>query len=174
MEAYLGEAMEKGLVLDAVIAQTEAQSKALWALRENHTEASKREGPSIKHDISVAVSKIPPFVPEGLAAMTKALPGCRALVFGHVGDGNLHFNCQAPAGWSKPQFMQYGDAISGAIYDLVTAYGGSISAEHGIGRIKVDELAHYRTKIELDVMRSLKRALDPQNLMNPGKVISIQ
>jgi FAD/FMN-containing dehydrogenase len=171
MEAYLGEAMEKGLVLDAVIAQTEAQSKALWALRENHSEASKREGPSIKHDISVAVSKLPPFVPEGLAAMTKALPGCRPLVFGHVGDGNLHFNCQAPAGWTKPQFMQHADAISSGIYDLVTAYGGSISAEHGIGRIKVEELAHYRTKIELDVMRQLKRALDPQNIMNPGKVI---
>ena len=173
MEAYLGEAMEKGLVLDAVIAQTEAQSKALWMLRENHTEASKREGPSIKHDISVAVSKIPPFVHEGLAAMTRALPGCRPLVFGHVGDGNLHFNCQAPAGWSKPEFMQYGEAISGAVYDLVTSYGGSISAEHGIGRIKVEELAHYRTKIELDVMRSLKRALDPDNLMNPGKVIQV-
>jgi FAD/FMN-containing dehydrogenase len=173
MEAYLGEAMEKGLVLDATIAQTEAQSRALWALRENHTEASKREGPSIKHDISVAVSKIPPFATEGLAAMTKALPGCRPLVFGHVGDGNLHFNCQAPAGWSKPQFMQHGEAISGAIYDLVTSYGGSISAEHGIGRIKVDELAHYRTQIELDVMRSLKRALDPHNIMNPGKVIQV-
>ena len=117
MEAYLGEAMDKGLVLDAVIAQTEAQSRALWTLRESHSEASKKEGPSIKHDISVAVSKIPPFVPEGLAAMTKALPGCRPLVFGHVGDGNLHFNCQAPAGWSKAQFMQYGEAISGAIYD---------------------------------------------------------
>ncbi|MBS0549826.1 MAG: FAD-binding oxidoreductase, partial [Proteobacteria bacterium] len=133
MEAYLGDAMEKGLVLDAVVAQTEAQSKALWALRENHTEASKKEGPSIKHDISVAVSKIPDFAREGLAAMTKALPGCRPLVFGHVGDGNLHFNCQAPAGWTKPQFMEHGEAISGAIYDLVTAYGGSISAEHGIG-----------------------------------------
>jgi len=173
MEAYLGEAMENGLVLDATVAQTEAQSRALWTLRESHTEASKKEGPSIKHDISVAVSKIPPFVPEGLAAMTKALPGCRPLVFGHVGDGNLHFNCQAPAGWSKPQFMPYGEAISGAIYDLVTAYGGSISAEHGIGRIKVDELAHYRSRTELDVMRSLKRALDPQNIMNPGKVIRV-
>lgn len=173
MEAYLGEAMEKGLVLDAVIAQTEAQSKSLWMLRENHTEASKREGPSIKHDISVAVSKIPAFVPEGIVAMTKALPGCRPLVFGHVGDGNLHFNCQAPAGWSKPEFMKYGEAISGAVYDLVTSYGGSISAEHGIGRIKVEELAHYRTKIELDVMRALKRALDPNNLMNPGKVIQV-
>ncbi len=173
MEAYLGEAMEKGLVLDAVIAQTAAQSKALWALRENHTEASKKEGPSIKHDISVAVSKIPPFVPEGLAAMTKALPGCRPLVFGHVGDGNLHFNCQAPADWDKARFMQHGEAISGAIYDLVTAYGGSISAEHGIGRIKVEELAHYRSRTELDVMRQLKRALDPQNIMNPGKVIRV-
>ena len=173
MEAYLGEAMEKGLVLDAVIAQTEAQSKALWMLRENHTEASKREGPSIKHDISVAVSKIPAFVPEGVAAMTKALPGCRPLIFGHVGDGNLHFNCQAPAGWSKSEFMKHGEAISGGVYDLVTSYGGSISAEHGIGRIKVEELTHYRTKVELDVMRSLKRALDPDNLMNPGKVIQV-
>ena len=173
MEAYLGEAMEKGLVLDAVIAQTEAQSKALWALRENHTEASKQEGPSIKHDISVAVSKIPPFVPEGLAAMTKALPGCRPLVFGHVGDGNLHFNCQAPAGWDKVRFVQYIEPISGAIYDLVTAYGGSISAEHGIGRIKLEELAHYRSRTELDVMRQLKRALDPHNIMNPGKVIRV-
>jgi FAD/FMN-containing dehydrogenase len=173
MEAYLGEAMEKGLVLDAVVAQTEAQSRALWALRENHTEASKQEGPSIKHDISVAVSKIPPFVPEGLAAMEKALPGCRPLVFGHVGDGNLHFNCQAPAGWTKPQFAPYVEPISGAIYDLVTAYGGSISAEHGIGRIKLEELAHYRSRTELDVMRQLKRALDPHNIMNPGKVIRV-
>jgi FAD/FMN-containing dehydrogenase len=173
MEAYLGEAMEKGMVLDAVIAQTEAQSKSLWALRENHTEASKQEGPSIKHDISVAVSKIPPFVPEGLAAMTKALPGCRPLVFGHVGDGNLHFNCQAPAGWDKARFVQYIEPISSAIYDLVTTYGGSISAEHGIGRIKLEELAHYRSQTELDVMRELKRALDPHNIMNPGKVIRV-
>jgi FAD/FMN-containing dehydrogenase len=173
MEAYLGEAMEKGLVLDAVIAQTEAQSKALWALRENHTEASKQEGPSVKHDISVAVSKIPPFVPEGLAAMKKVLPGCRPLVFGHVGDGTLHFNCQAPAAWTKPQFAPYVEPISSAIYDLVTAYGGSISAEHGIGRIKLEELAHYRGRTELDVMRQLKRALDPHNIMNPGKVIRV-
>jgi FAD/FMN-containing dehydrogenase len=173
MEAYLGEAMEKGLVLDAVVAQTEAQSKNLWALRENHTEASKKEGPSIKHDISVAVSKIPPFVPEGLAAMKKALPGCRPLIFGHVGDGNLHFNCQAPAGWEKARFASHVEAISGAIYDLVVGYGGSISAEHGIGRIKVHELEQYRSKIELDTMRTLKRALDPQNIMNPGKVIQV-
>ena len=122
MEAYLGEAMEKGLVLDAVIAQTEAQARALWALRENHTEAQKREGPSIKHDISVPVSKIPAFVPEGLAAMTQGAARLPApCAFGHVGDGNLHFNCQAPAGWTKAQFMPHAEAISGAIYDLVAA-----------------------------------------------------
>jgi FAD/FMN-containing dehydrogenase len=173
MEAYLGEAMEKGLVLDAVIAQTEAQSKSLWALRENHSEASKKEGPSIKFDISVAVSRIPAFVPRGLAAMKKALPECRPLPFGHVGDGNLHFNCQAPAGWDKARFAPHIEPISSAIYDLVVECGGSISAEHGIGRIKVHELEHYRSQIELDTMRTLKRALDPQNIMNPGKVIRV-
>jgi FAD/FMN-containing dehydrogenase len=173
MEAYLGEAMEKGLVLDAVVAQNQTQARAFWALRENHTESQKKEGPSIKHDISVAVSKLPSFMKDGLAAMKKALPDCRPVPFGHVGDGNMHFNCQSPPGWTKPQFMAYGEAISGAIYDLVTSYGGSISAEHGIGRIKVEELAHYRSRTELDVMRQLKRALDPQNIMNPGKVIRV-
>ncbi|MBS0521805.1 MAG: FAD-binding oxidoreductase [Proteobacteria bacterium] len=173
MEAYLGDAMEKGLVLDAAIAQNEAQARAFWGLRENHAEAQKKEGPSIKHDISVAVSKLPAFMKEGLAAMRKALPDCRPVPFGHVGDGNLHFNCQSPAGWDKPSFLKYGEAISGAVYDLVVGYGGSISAEHGIGQLKLDDLAHYRSKIELDIMRSVKRALDPQNIMNPGKVIQI-
>jgi FAD/FMN-containing dehydrogenase len=173
MEAFLGEEMESGQVLDATIAHNESQARALWALRENHSEAQKREGPSIKHDISVAVSNLPTFMREGLAAMKKALPECRPVPFGHVGDGNLHFNCQAPAGWDKPKFMAHHEAISGAVYDLVVGHGGSISAEHGIGRLKVDELAHYRTKIELDAMRAIKRALDPQNIMNPGKVIRV-
>ena len=173
MEAFLGEQMESGQVLDAAIAQNETQARALWALRENHSEAQKREGPSIKHDISVAVSKLPTFMHEGLAAMKQALPECRPVPFGHVGDGNLHFNCQSPPGWDKPRFMAYHEAISGAVYDLVVGHGGSISAEHGIGLLKVDELAHYRTKIELDAMRAIKRALDPQNIMNPGKVIRI-
>jgi FAD/FMN-containing dehydrogenase len=173
MEAYLGDAMEQGLVLDATIAQNETQARALWGLRENHTEASKKEGPSVKHDISVAVSKIPTFVTEGLAAMKKALPECRPVTFGHVGDGNLHFNCQAPAGWDKARFMPHAHAVTAAVYDLVVSYGGSISAEHGIGLLKVDELAHYRSKVEIDTMRTIKRALDPQNLMNPGKVVRI-
>jgi FAD/FMN-containing dehydrogenase len=173
MEAYLGEAMDRGLVLDAALAQNEAQARAFWALRENHSEAQKQEGPSIKHDISVAVSRIPAFMEDGLAAMKKALPECRPVPFGHVGDGNLHFNCQSPPGWDKKRFFQHGDAISGAVYDLVVRYGGSISAEHGIGRLKVDELAHYRSQVELDVMRSIKRALDPANLMNPGKIVRV-
>src|SRR5262249_53967979 len=128
MEAYLGEALESGLVLDATLAQNETQAHAFWALRENHSEAQKREGPSIKHDISVSVSKIPAFIPEGLAAMKRALPDCRPVTFGHVGDGNLHFNCQAPAGWDKARFMPHAEAISTAVYDLVVRYGGSISA----------------------------------------------
>jgi FAD/FMN-containing dehydrogenase len=173
MEAYLGEAMEQGLVLDATIAQNETQARALWSLRENHTEASKKEGPSVKHDISVAVSRIPSFVTEGLAAMRKALPECRPVTFGHVGDGNLHFNCQAPAGWDKARFQPYTHAVNAAVYDLVVSYGGSISAEHGIGLLKVDELAHYRSQVEIDTMRTIKRALDPLNLMNPGKIVRV-
>jgi len=173
MEVYLGEAMERGVVLDATIAQNEAQARALWSLRENHTEASKKEGPSVKHDISVAVSKIPSFVTEGLAAMKKALPEGRPVTFGHVGDGNLHFNCQAPAGWDKARFTPHARNVTAAIYDLVVSYGGSISAEHGIGLLKVDELAHYRSQVEIDTMRTIKRALDPQNLMNPGKIVRV-
>ena len=133
-------------MLDAALAQNETQARAFWALRENHSEAQKREGPSIKHDISVSVSKIPAFMTEGLAAMKKALPECRPVPFGHVGDGNIHFNCQAPPGWDKARFMAHAEAISGAVYDLVVSHGGSISAEHGIGQLKVDELAHYRSQ----------------------------
>ncbi len=173
MEAYLGEAMEQSLVLDATIAQNETQARALWALRENHSEASKKEGPSVKHDISVAVSRLPSFVSEGLAAMRKALPEGRPVAFGHVGDGNLHFNCQAPVGWDKARFTPHVHAVTSAIYDLVVSYGGSISAEHGIGLLKVDELAHYRSQVEIDTMRTIKRALDPQNLMNPGKIVRV-
>jgi FAD/FMN-containing dehydrogenase len=173
MEAYLGEALDGGLVLDAALAQNEAQARAFWALRENHSEAQKREGPSIKHDISVSVSKIPAFMKEGLAAMKRVLPNCRPVPFGHVGDGNLHFNCQSPASWDKARFMIYAEPISTAVYDLVASYGGSISAEHGIGQLKVDELAHYRSAVELDTMRAIKRALDPLNIMNPGKIIQV-
>jgi FAD/FMN-containing dehydrogenase len=173
MEMFLAEFMERGLVHDAVLAQNEAQAQAMWKLREGHSEGQKLEGPSIKHDISIPVARLPEFVDKGIAAMKQVLPACRPVPFGHVGDGNLHFNCQSPPGMSKAEFFGHGDAISHAIYDLVTAFGGSISAEHGIGRLKIDELPLYRSAVELDTMRAIKRALDPNNLMNPGKVVRI-
>src|SRR5258707_453048 len=182
---HYGNARQPVLGLEAVTPQGEIWN-GLRALKKDNTGYDLREpilaaegtvgiltGPVLKRDVSVSVSKVPAFMREGLAAMKKALPECRPLPFGHVGDGNLHFNCQAPPGWDKARFMAHAEAISGAVYDLVVGYGGSISAEHGIGQLKVDELAHYRSRIELDTMRAIKRALDPQNLMNPGKVVRV-
>ena len=169
----LASAVEKGEASDAIVAQTGAQARELWRIREGISEAQKREGASIKHDISVPVAKIPAFIAEATAAVTARFPGARPVTFGHVGDGNLHFNCQAPAGWDKARFLPHTHAVNAAVYDLVVSYGGSISAEHGIGLLKVDELAHYRSKVEIDTMRTIKRALDPQNLLNPGKIVRV-
>jgi FAD/FMN-containing dehydrogenase len=173
MEAFLGALMEEGLVLDATLAQSTTQAQAFWKVRESHSEAQKIEGPSIKHDISVPVGEIPSFIERGIAAMKKVVPDLRPVPFGHVGDGNLHFNAQAPAGMGKDEFYAHYGAINRAVYDIVREVSGSISAEHGIGRFKLEELEHYRSPVELDVMRSIKRALDPRNLMNPGKVIRV-
>jgi FAD/FMN-containing dehydrogenase len=173
MEAFLGDAMEAGLVFDAVLAQSTAQAQAFWKLRESHSEAQKLEGPSIKHDISVPVHRIAEFVDKGVAAMKRVMPDLRPVPFGHVGDGNLHFNAQAPEGMDKLTFFARRDDINHAVHDLVRAFGGSISAEHGIGRFKLEELERYRGAVELDAMRAIKRALDPGNIMNPGKVVRV-
>ncbi|HKU97820.1 MAG TPA: FAD-binding oxidoreductase [Vineibacter sp.] len=173
MEAFLGDAMEAGLVFDAVLAQSSAQAQAFWKIRESHSEAQKLEGPSIKHDISVPVDRIPEFVDKGVAAMRAVMPDLRPVPFGHVGDGNLHFNAQAPVGMDKPAFFAHLGDINHAVHDLVRSFGGSISAEHGIGRFKLEELERYRGSVELDAMRSIKRALDPRNIMNPGKVLRV-
>ncbi|MBL8675257.1 MAG: FAD-binding oxidoreductase [Rhodospirillales bacterium] len=173
MEAFLGGAMEDGLVLDAVVAQSTAQAQAFWRMRESHSEAQKIEGPSIKHDISVPVGRIAEFVDKGIAAMRGVMPDIRPVPFGHVGDGNLHFNAQAPAGMDKAAFFARGHDINHAVYELVRAFDGSISAEHGIGRFKLAELERYRSATELDMMRAIKRALDPKGVMNPGKVIRV-
>src|SRR5258708_22347183 len=162
MEANLGEALEKGLVLDAALAQNETQARAFWGLRENHSEAQKREGPSIKHDVSVSVSKIPAFMKEGLLAMKKALPECRPVPFGHVGDGNIHFNCQSPPGWDKKRFMAHSEAISGAVYDIVVAYGGPISAEHRIRHLKGGQPAHHPSPIQLHTPRPVTPSPPPR------------
>ena len=173
MEEFLGEAMEKGLVLDAVIAQSQGQAKAMWHIRESHAEAGRAGAPAVSYDISVASSKIPSFIEDATAAAKAVLPEIRSCPMGHMGDGNLHFNFKAPEGMSREAFMQYKGAVTRAVNDTLLAYGGSISAEHGIGSEKVGELAHYADPVKMATMRAIKRALDPQNIMNPGKIFTV-
>ena len=143
----------------------------LWALRENISEAQRREGPNIKHDISLPVSAIPAFLPRAEAALRAALPGVRFVIFGHLGDGNLHYNLAAPAGADARDFMGHAAAANRIVHDLVHASGGSISAEHGIGQLKRGELRRYKSEIELELMQRIKTALDPRGMLNPGKVL---
>ena len=171
LEAALAEAMERGIALDAVVAQSESQARSLWALREHVSEAQAREGPNIKHDVSVPVSSIPRFIAETGAALARAYPGSRLVVFGHLGDGNLHYNLSPPAGVAAEAFMGNLDAVNRIVHDSVARFRGSISAEHGIGRLKRDELRRYKAPLELDLMRAVKRAIDPLGIMNPGKVL---
>ena len=170
-ETILGRAMEDGLVLDAAIAQSEQQRQAFWALRENGSESQKLEGASIKHDISVPVSAIPAFYDDAWNAVRKIEPQARLVAFGHAGDGNLHYNIAEPEGGDRAAFLEKWGAINEAVHDTVHAHHGSISAEHGIGRLKRDEMTRYKSEVELDVMKTIKAALDPHGLMNPGKVI---
>ena len=173
MEQFLADQMEAGRVLDAVIAQNEAQSRNMWVIRESVAPASRAEGPGLSYDISVSISKIPDFIEKGIKAAYDILPSIRPYPLGHIGDGNLHFSFMGPVGMDRPTLHQYSPAITRAVNDLVRDMAGSISAEHGIGIEKIDELAHYRSKIELDTMRSIKRALDPKNIMNPGKILRL-
>jgi len=173
MEAFLADQLEAGRVLDAAIASTVSQSRNMWRLREGVAEASRAEGPGISYDVSVAISKIPEFIDKGLKAVLDILPSIRPYPLGHIGDGNLHFSFMGPKGADQQMLNQYTAAITRAVNDLITSMGGSISAEHGIGIDKLDELSHYRSKTELDIMRTIKRALDPQNIMNPGKVLRL-
>ncbi|HEY5862865.1 MAG TPA: FAD-binding oxidoreductase [Casimicrobiaceae bacterium] len=167
----LGRAVDAGAAQDAVVAQSQEQADRLWAVRENITEAQRREGPNIKHDISLTVSAIPAFVDRSVAALAQALPGARPLIFGHLGDGNLHYNLAAPVGVDAGAFMENAAVANRIVHDLVAATGGSISAEHGIGQLKRDELTHYKSGIEIELMHRVKAALDPRGLLNPGKVL---
>jgi FAD/FMN-containing dehydrogenase len=169
--AILSQAMADGIILDAAIAQSEQQRQAFWALRENGSESQKLEGASIKHDISVPVSAIPAFYADAWAAVQKVEPKARLVAFGHAGDGNLHFNIAEPEGGKREAFLEKWGAINEAVHDTVQAHHGSISAEHGIGRLKREEMTRYKSDVELDMMKTIKAALDPQGLMNPGKVI---
>jgi FAD/FMN-containing dehydrogenase len=172
MEAGLGAAMEDGLVLDATIAASGAQAAALWRLREDMSEAQKHEGGSIKHDVSVPVSRVPEFLERALALVEAAMPGLRPCPFGHVGDGNIHFNLSQPVGMAKADFIKEWQRFNRIVHDVVSELDGSIAAEHGIGDLKRDELAHYADPVALKLMHRLKAALDPRGTLNPGKVIA--
>ncbi len=174
LEAMLETAFETGLALDAVVASSLAQSAALWALREKISEAQSLEGASIKHDISVPISNIAAFIPKGEAAIAGIAPGARLMAFGHLGDGNLHYNVSYPSGGDGAAFMALQGAINRAVHDLVAAADGSISAEHGLGLLRRDEAARYRPAVETALMRTIKQALDPLCIMNPGKVLPPQ
>jgi FAD/FMN-containing dehydrogenase len=169
----LAAAAEDGLIIDAVITGSLQQAKKLWKMREDMAEGQRSAGGSIGHDISVPVSEIATFVAEADAAMEAAYPGIRHCCFGHVGDGNLHYNPVRPLGWTQERFMEDYDAVNRIVHDIVIKHRGSISAEHGIGRIRLAENHHYKSDVEIDLMRAVKRALDPANLMNPGKLVQL-
>ncbi len=171
LEAVLAKALEDGVIADAVIAASETQAGELWRIRETLPEAQKHEGASIKLDVAVPVSRVADFISRATRLVEGELPGIRAVAFGHLGDGNIHFNLSQPEGADAQEFLGRWDQITRLVLDLAGDMGGSFSAEHGIGRLKRDDLRRYKSAVEVDLMRALKRALDPKNIMNPGKVV---
>jgi FAD/FMN-containing dehydrogenase len=167
MERFLEEGLVAGLIRDAVVAQTEAQAKALWAIRENQSPAQKPEGATWKHDVAVPVSEVPRFLEEADAAMRAFAPGCRIAAFGHVGDGNIHYDVLRPDGGSDAEHSARRDAGSRIVHDLVANLGGSISAEHGLGAMKTEEARRYKSHVEVAIQRALRQSLDPKRIMNP-------
>jgi FAD/FMN-containing dehydrogenase len=170
-EAVLGDAIDAGLVNDAAIAANVAQSKALWHLRESIPLAEAELGKSVKHDVSIPISSIAGFVHKTNALLQARFPGVRHVIFGHLGDGNLHYNVANAPGQTESELLALQSEIYAVVHDSVHAHSGSISAEHGVGQLKRDELPRYKSAVELALMRRIKRALDPQGLMNPGKVL---
>lgn len=173
IEEALGQAFEDGLVLDAVIAESLTQTQALWALREGISEAQSAEGATIKHDIALPISAIAAFMPAAVEAVRARHPDIRPVLFGHLGDGSLHFNYSPAPGEGKASFMARQAEVNRIVHDLVMAAGGTISAEHGLGVLRRDEADAYRPTAERHLMRSIKQALDPQGIMNPGKLLAL-
>jgi FAD/FMN-containing dehydrogenase len=171
MERVLELALEAGEVLDAAIAESSAQRAALWRIREEHTESQKREGANVKNDVSVPVSRVPELIRRASEACESLIPGTRPVPFGHMGDGNIHMNLMQPVGMAPAAFLERAHDVMDAVNRVVRDLGGSFSAEHGIGRLKTDMMEDWRGGAELDAMRRIKAALDPQGLMNPGKVL---
>jgi FAD/FMN-containing dehydrogenase len=171
LQEALGAALTDGLVVDAALASSERERSALWKMRETIPEAQRLDGGSLKHDISVPVASLPTFVERAAKWVQDNVPDGRLVAYGHVGDGNLHFNLNQAPGAAREEFLARGPKIERAIHDMVHELGGSFSAEHGIGRLKVGELERYASAVELDLMRALKHALDPNAILNPGKVL---
>ena len=170
-ERELSDAIESEVAEDAVIAESIAQSRAFWAMREELPDTQKLEGGSIKHDVSVPIARIPEMIARGNAAVARLMPGIRPLPFGHFGDGNLHYNMSQPVGMEKAEFLARTAEISGAIYALVIELEGSISAEHGIGRLKREQLREVKSAVEMDMMRAVKAAFDPKGILSPGRML---
>ncbi|MCH9847590.1 MAG: FAD-binding oxidoreductase [Betaproteobacteria bacterium] len=172
LEQVVGEAIEKGWVTDAVLAAQLSQAATMWQIREHISLAQSQEGLNIKHDISIPISRIAAFVAHTDHALAQAIPGVRLVNFGHLGDGNLHYNVQAPLGVDAATFLETQEVrINTVVFDAVLSFGGSISAEHGIGSLKAETLPHYKSPVALRMMRQIKTALDPKNLFNPGRVL---
>jgi FAD/FMN-containing dehydrogenase len=172
LEGVLGEALERGALLDAAVAQNERQRQEFWRLRENIPEAQRRDGASLKHDVSLPITALAQFVEHASAWIAANVPEGRLIAYGHVGDGNLHFNLNQAPGADRAMFLAREASVKRAVHDLVRDFGGSFSAEHGIGQLKIDELARYAPPVELEVMRAIKDALDPRGILNPGKVLA--
>ena len=171
LEDGLSQAFDRGLALDAVVADGSGQVAGLWTLREGISEAQNHEGPSLKHDVTVPVSSLAAFVERTDAALRAAVPGIRIVVYGHIGDGNLHYNLSGPVGGADEVFRARADELARIVYDSTSTFDGSISAEHGLGQSKRDVMADYKDPVALDLMRAIKGLLDPAGLMNPGKVL---
>jgi FAD/FMN-containing dehydrogenase len=174
LTAILEDAAARGTIVDAMLAASIAQAQAMWKLRESVPEAQRRHGASLKHDVSVRVSAIPALIEAGAALVQRLAPDGDVISYGHAGDGNLHFNVSQKPGTEAASFMARGPALELAMFDLVESLGGSISAEHGIGRLKAAEFARRADPVELAVMHELKRALDPKGILNPGKVLCVR
>jgi FAD/FMN-containing dehydrogenase len=173
MESALGQALGHGVVDDAAIAASLGQASDFWALRHLMSEVQKHEGGSIKHDVSVPIGALPAFLEEAIEAVESAFPGSRPIPFGHMGDGNIHFNVSQPVGADKAEFLARWEAMNAVVHGVVARYGGSVAAEHGVGRLKAGLLADIRPAVDLDLMHRLKAALDPNGTLNPGRVLRV-
>lgn len=171
LQAGLEEAIGRGTIADAVLAESEADRVLMWAAREQMSDVQSREGASIKHDVSVPVAAVPRLIAEGLAAVERLVPGIRPCPFGHMGDGNIHFNFSEPEGADGELFMAGAEPVHAAVYEVVARLGGSVSAEHGIGQLKTGLLKQVKDPVALEMMRAIKQALDPNGILNPGKLL---